>query len=151
MGLAHGQPVHCHCEAPKPGGTERAGIVQYKRTDTRADADSDSGEVEPDEREIGRGFVAFVNDNEALIDAILYDWYPDRLPGELDDDLDLLRFFRMVQAKNIMSVEDARQVFFDGGSKPPDAQNRTARRQYAENVKRWAEHDALIKRLGQTD
>lgn len=95
---------------------------------------------------MGRGFVAFIANNEALLDALLYDWYPDRLPGELDDTLDVLRFFRMVAAKGIMQIEDARHEWLDKGSESPKSDKAKAR--HSDNLRRWAEHDRLLAEYG---
>lgn len=82
--------------------------------------------------------MRFVADNEALLDAILYDWYPNAAPGELDD-IDILRFWRMVQAKSIMSSEDERKRYFEGSTKEkPDP----------DKIAQWAEHDRLLERFG---
>jgi hypothetical protein len=82
--------------------------------------------------------VRFVADNEALLDAILYDWYPNALPGQLDD-IDILRFWRMVEAKSVMSSEDERKRYFEGNTEDkPDARK----------LAQWAEHDNLLERFG---
>ena len=81
-------------------------------------------------------------DNEPLLDAILYDWYPHALPGELDE-LDLLRFWRMIEAKSIMAAEDERQRLFDGAPQPTKIDGDRWRR-YQRQMKMVAEHDQLL-------
>jgi hypothetical protein len=95
--------------------------------------------------------VRFVVDNEPLLDAVLYDWFPNALPGELDDSLDLLRFWRMVEAKSVMSVEDERRRFMSGDTKPPKPQDGERFRQYERNMKAIARHDELMRQFGLMD
>ena len=82
---------------------------------------------------------------------MLHEWFPQRIPGELDDRLDMLRFLRMIEAKDIMAAEDARTRFFDNGAKPPEPGNQYAYQQYLDNLRKWADHDELIRLIDGTD
>jgi len=141
--VACGRHLHHDREAAAPGKRSRVGIVQYKRQDDDPDADDE----DPSELDSGRAFVRFVADNEPLLDAILHDWYPDKLPGELDD-MDLLRFWRMVEAKGIIAAEDARRQFFSGDAKAPQKSEGERYRQHQRNVAKWADHDRLLRQFG---
>lgn len=99
----------------------------------------------------GLAFLRFVTANEALLDAILYDWYPDKLPGEMDDSLDILRFWRMIEAKSIISAEDERKRFLDGSQKPPKPGDGARWQQHKRHAAKWAEHDELLKEFGLWD
>lgn len=88
--------------------------------------------------------MQFVANNEPLLDAILYDWFPNALPGELDN-MDILRFFRMVEAKRIMTAEDLRAQNQDGDYVEPDKKAPKARRrEWLNNVRTWVKHDKLL-------
>lgn len=92
--------------------------------------------------------MQFVAENEPLLDAILYDWFPHALPGELDD-MDILRFFRMVEAKRIMAAEDLRAQNQDGDYVEPDKKAPKARRrEWFNNVMTWVKHDKLLDDFG---
>ena len=83
------------------------------------------------------------------MDALLYEWFPNRLPGEMDHDLDILRFWRMVQAKRIMQAEDDRKGWLSDGSKAPDSKASAAVKQHhQDNLAMWLEHDRLIAQFG---
>ena len=82
------------------------------------------------------------------MDAILYDWFPDKLPGELDDSLDLLRFWRMIETKSIIAAEDERKRFLDGSQKPPTSKDGERWRQHQRNAARWSRHDEWLKAAG---
>lgn len=128
------------------GKRVRVGIVSYKRQSDDADADEDSGDV--DEAARGRAFLRFVGENEPLLDAILYDWFPDKLPGELDDSLDLLRFWRMIETKSIMAVEDFRKRFYAGKEKEPAKGDREAKAEWARKIAAIKRHDDWLKDAG---
>lgn len=83
-----------------------------------------------------------------MLDAILYDYFPNALPGELDDTLDLLRFWRMIEAKSIMSIEDFRKRYHAGKEKEPGKGDSDAKSEWA---KKWAaikRHDSWLMDAG---
>ena len=134
----------------KTGGSARVGLVLYKRNDANPD-DADDADSPERQRQVAEGFIRFVTDadNEALLDAILYDWYPNALPGDLDG-MDLPRFWRMVQAKSIMAAEDTRRRQRDG-EKPPQPSDKA---RYREAQRHWAtikRNDELLAQLGLLD
>ncbi|MCB0043283.1 MAG: hypothetical protein KDE23_26525 [Caldilinea sp.] len=90
-------------------------------------------------------------DNEPLLDAILHDLYPNRVPGELDDSLDILRLWRMIEAKGIIDAEDDRQRLHDGTLKAPSKKDGERWRQHQRKVAMWAEHDRLMRDYGLSD
>ena len=82
------------------------------------------------------------------MDAILYDWFPDKLPGELDDSLDLLRFWRMIETKSIMAVEDFRKRFYAGKEKEPAKGDREAKAEWTRKIAAIKRHDDWLKAAG---
>ena len=147
MGGCERVPVHC--SEKTPGKLERVGLVQYKRQSD--DSDANSNDDERGSVDAGRAFVRFVLDNEPLLDAVLYDWFPNATPGELDNSLDLLRFWRMVEAKSAMAAEDERRRFMSGDSKPPKPDDGERFRQHQRNAATWARHDELLRQFGLMD
>lgn len=67
----------------------------------------------------------------------------------MDDTLDLPRFFRMVQAKNVMSAEDERARYFKDGqlTMPDKGASDAAKARYRELLVTWTEHDRLLDEL----
>ena len=97
---------------------------------------------------MGQAFLRFISENESLLDVILHNMFPDRLPGELDETLDLLRLWRMIEAKSIMDVEDFRKRFYAGKEKEPAKGDREAKKEWDQKIVAMKRHDDWLKAAG---
>lgn len=55
--------------------------------------------------------------DQTILDCILHRFFPDRLPGEMDD-ADLPRVLRMIEALGVMAIEDKRAALLAGEIEP---------------------------------
>ena len=99
-----------------------------------------------------KGFASFIVEQPAYIDSILYDYYPNYLPGELDEKLDILRFFRMLDAKLLVADTKMYISWLENGAKMPekmdgeaDAKWLSRQQEHYDKIQRWNELDQILK------
>lgn len=101
--------LHGHRAPQATRKFSRASIVRSQR---REDAGHDGRSDDPDPDELGRAVVAFVGNNQALLDHWLLERFPGRTLEELDG-VDWLRLERAQEVGRIINAERKRQQWLD--------------------------------------